>query len=212
MSDTTQQLLKKFKSYKKSYLDHLEEFKDLAENGQRPETLIITCVDSRIDPAVLFNAALGEILVIRTKANIVPAYDARHPREQVAAVLEFAVCHLHVKNIIVMGHSDCGGINFLMNSADNQNPKENYITSWLEPLLPLKETIKKENPSASHEVLCTACEKANTIRSFKNLKTYPWIKQGFKEKTLELHGWYFNLSDCMIEKFEPKSNSFSIAI
>jgi len=208
MNETIQQMLKKFKSYRNSYLKHEEKFKELAEHGQHPETLIIACVDSRIDPAILFNAALGELLVIRTKANIVPAYDSAYPREQVAAALEFAVNILQVKNIIVMGHSDCGGINFLVNQMPETKTCDSYISTWLEPLIPLKEKTQQQNPQAKSEELCKACEKANTIQSYQNLATYPWIKQKLKEKSLDIFAWYFNLSECQIEKYDPNKKTF----
>ena len=212
MKDSVKQLLKKFKSYKDSYLEHHEGFKLLTEKGQNPETLIITCVDSRIDPAVLFNAALGELLVVRTKANIIPAFDSTHPTEQVSAVLEFATTVLNVKNIIIMGHSHCGGIQYLMNQFDENHVHNNYISAWLKPLLPLKQIILKDNPTATNAQLCHACEKENTIRSFNHLKTYPWIAKKLKDQTLTIHGWYFNLSHCMIEEYDFETKSFTDSI
>lgn len=208
MSHSIEQMLEKFKSYKKSYLEHQEGFKDLVKHGQHPETLIITCVDSRIDPAILFNSALGDLLVIRTKANIIPAYDPNYHRDQIAAVLEFAVTILEVKNIIVMGHSDCGGINFLMNQIDNISPKESFISGWLEPLLPLKQHILETHPDASNKAQCQACEKANLIQSFEHLKTYPWISPRLENHTLHIFGWYFNLATCAIERYIPETKQF----
>jgi carbonic anhydrase len=212
MKESVPQLLKKFKSYKDSYLDHHEGFKLLSENGQNPETLIITCVDSRIDPAVLFNAALGELLVIRTKANIIPAYDPTFPREQVSAVLEFATTVLNVKNIIIMGHSQCGGIAYVMNQLQDKPSQDSYISAWLKPLLPLKKAILTNNPTETIAQLCPVCEKENTIRSFNHLKTYPWIAKKLHNKTLAIYGWYFNLRDCMIEEYDPESQIFRDAI
>jgi carbonic anhydrase len=209
MTDTVKNLLKKFKSYKESYLEHHEGFKQLSTQGQNPETLIITCVDSRIDPAVLFNAALGELLVVRTKANIIPAYDPLHPKEQVSAVLEFATTVLQVKNIIVMGHSHCGGIQYLMNQFQENTADQSYISSWLKQLLPLKQTVLKKNPSAAATQLCHACEKENTIRSFEHLKTYPWIAKKLQDQNLSIYGWYFHLSHCTIEQYDPQLHHFS---
>src|ERR687893_2036610 len=86
-------------------------FAALAEAGQRPEIMVIGCVDSRVSPEVIFDASPGELLVVRNVANLVPPYepdgDSQHGT---SAALEFGVQALRVKHIIVLGHELCGGI------------------------------------------------------------------------------------------------------
>lgn len=85
----------------------------LLKQGQSPKTMIIGCSDSRVDPAILTNCAPGDIFTVRNVANLVPPYQEDGGQHGVSAALEFAVCHLGVEHIIVLGHSQCGGIDAL---------------------------------------------------------------------------------------------------
>lgn len=83
--------------------DHnLKELRDNLVKGQHPEVLVITCSDSRVVPEFIFNASLGDIFVIRTAGNVI--------NEGELATVEYAIEHLKVKRIIVLGHTHCGAV------------------------------------------------------------------------------------------------------
>src|SRR5678810_394110 len=106
------------------YAGERSRYEMLAETGQRPEIMVIGCVDSRVSPEVIFDAAPGELLVVRNVANIVPRYEApTTPANDIShqhgtsAALEFAVKALKVGHIVVLGHAFCGGIKAFASDA-----------------------------------------------------------------------------------------------
>ena len=92
-------------------------FETLAESGQRPRALVISCVDSRVDPGVIFDAAPGDLLTVRNVANLVPPYAPDIANHGTSAAVEFAVQVLAVPHILVMGHELCGGVQVLLEGA-----------------------------------------------------------------------------------------------
>src|ERR1700722_11780352 len=108
----------------------------LAQTGQKPEIMVVGCVDSRVSPEVIFDAAPGELLVVRNVANLVPAYEPdRVSHHGTSAALEFGVQALRVKHIIVLGHAHCGGISAY---ADEQEPLSpgDFIGKWMSQIAP----------------------------------------------------------------------------
>jgi carbonic anhydrase len=105
-----------------------ERFEKLAD-GQQPETLVIACSDSRVDPAMVFGAAPGELFVVRNVAALVPPYEPDGGRHGVSAALEFGVRMLGVKRIVVMGHARCGGVQALLLGAPKQC--RDFVEPWM---------------------------------------------------------------------------------
>src|ERR1700716_1022522 len=91
-------------------------YRNLAEQGQSPEIMVIGCCDSRVSPEVIFDARPGELFVVRNVANLVPPYSPDGTYHGVSAALEFAVGALRVQHIVVLGHARCGDISAF---ADN---------------------------------------------------------------------------------------------
>lgn len=85
-------------------------YEQLARRGQRPKTLIVACSDSRVDPQTVFDAAPGELFVVRNVAGLVPPYSPDGVYHGTSAALEFGVRVLKVENIVVLGHAQCGGV------------------------------------------------------------------------------------------------------
>src|ERR687890_47258 len=110
----------------------------LAEAGQRPEIMVIGCVDSRVSPEVIFDASPGELLVVRNVAALVPPYEPdRDSQHGTSAALEFAVQALRVKHIVVMGHAYCGGI---AGEGDPLSPGD-FIGRWMSQVAPAAEKL-----------------------------------------------------------------------
>lgn len=87
-----------------------ERYRGLAEKGQRPETMVIACSDSRVDPQTVFGCGPGELFVVRNVAALVPPYSPDGGYHGTSAALEFAVRVLQVKRLVVLGHARCGGV------------------------------------------------------------------------------------------------------
>lgn len=173
-------------------------YKKLSTEGQSPSVLVISCSDSRVDPSIVLNTDPGDLFVIRNVANIVPPYE----NEEIAchgtsAAIEYAVNHLKIKDLIIFGHSQCGGIKTLIEDEENNHT---FIDNWIYIVQEAKEKALAQN--LSHEECCRCCEKEAIKISIKNLLTFPFIKERIEKNLLQLHGWYFNLESGHIEIIE----------
>src|SRR5215211_6683759 len=181
----------------------------LAETGQRPEIMVIGCVDSRVSPEVIFDAAPGELLVVRNVANLVPPYEpARGSQHGTSAALEFGVQALQVKHIVVLGHAFCGGIRAF---ADEQEPLSpgDFIGNWMSQIAPAAESIGACG-KGDRAAYLRRLEFASVELSLKNLMTFPFVRTLVECGKLELHGAYFGVAagrllvrDLDTGRFEP---------
>ncbi|PIR32090.1 MAG: carbonic anhydrase [Alphaproteobacteria bacterium CG11_big_fil_rev_8_21_14_0_20_44_7] len=193
--------------YKKYFASGSTLYEELKKTGQSPKTLIIACSDSRVDPSIITSADPGDIFVIRNVANIVPPCEKSDSGlHGVSAALEFGVCVLGVRHIVVLGHSNCAGIHSLLNS-DNVDGTD-FIAKWVNVASAAKEKTIRENPQAKESVLQHSCEKESILLSLNNLLTFPWIKSRIEEKKLKLHGWYFAIADGSLHEYNPKKELF----
>lgn len=196
--------------YKKFKTEHFEEsnlYDELVENGQQPKVLVVACCDSRVDPAIVTNCKPGELFVVRNVANLVPPYDNDPKHHGTSAALEFGVTSLNVSDIIVFGHSHCGGIRALMEQAEH-SPNYTFITAWMNIAKAAKQQVLAEHKHESLDLQSHHCEKQSLIISLQNLKTFPWIADRVAKNRLSLHAWYFNLKTGMIETYQSDINAF----
>jgi carbonic anhydrase len=115
-------------------------YRELAEAGQTPQTMVIGCCDSRVSPEVIFDARPGELFVVRNVANIVPPYAPDGQAHGVSAALEFGVAALKVKNIVVLGHAHCGGVKAFAEDAEPLTPGD-FIGKWMRLMAPAAEKV-----------------------------------------------------------------------
>ena len=203
-----------FKQFQKNYFCGSDTLFSSLAQGQSPSTMVIACSDSRVDPAILTGCAPGELFIVRNVANLVPPYQPDPGHHGVSAALEFAVKHLKVENIIVLGHGSCGGITSLLEHGgvppeEIDQPSE-FISQWVQIGEPARQRVREELAGQPAGVVQQACEQAAIQVSLENLLTFPWVKQRADAGNLQLYGWYFDLetgdlSSYMTEtgKFEP---------
>ncbi|KAK1418270.1 hypothetical protein QVD17_27413 [Tagetes erecta] len=188
----------RFLSFKKQkYLENLEHYQELAQ-AQAPKFLVISCADSRVCPSYILGFQPGEAFVVRNVANLVPPFE-NGPCETNAA-LEFSVNTLQVENILVTGHSCCGGIQALMSMEDEEN-SSSFIKNWVVVGKAARSTTKATTSNLSFDQQCKHCEKESINNSLLNLLTYPWIEERVAKGLLTLHGGYYNFVDCTYEKW-----------
>ena len=165
-----------------------DRYEALAHWGQRPETLVIACSDSRVDPQTVFGAVPGELFVVRNMAGLVPPFqpDARY--HGTSAALEYAVRVLRVRRIVVLGHALCGGIRAMVEGA----PKN--ARDFVEPWVAIAEPVLKNIPPGipSDQVLAH-CEAEAVRLSLDNLQSFPWVREGVDGGSLELLGFRFDI-------------------
>lgn len=182
-----------FKQFQRSYFGENHELFDRLKQRQQPHTLIVSCCDSRVDPAILTGSEPGDLFVVRNVANLIPPCETGGGHHGISAALEFGVCGLCVEHIIVLGHSQCGGIRALMEDAYGSG-EGGFISQWMSIAAPARDKIRKELPHKSFDLQARACEQAAILLSLENLLSFPWIAQRVSNGTLLLHGWYFDLT------------------
>lgn len=182
---------------------HFEPLK----KGQNPSTMFIGCSDSRVDPAILTNSSPGDLFMVRNVANLVPPYQMDDKLHGVSAALEFAVCHLEVEHIIILGHSSCGGIKALMDGTCGCKGG-GFISHWMSIAQPAKDKILAELPDKDPALQRRAAEQAAILLSLENLHTFPFITDRIKQGKLSLHGWYFDIEQGELLTYQPKDGAF----
>ena len=180
--------------------------------GQQPETMIIACSDSRVDPSQIFDVDPGEMFVVRNVAAMVPPFEPVAGHHGVSAALEFAVQVLQVKEIVVMGHGMCGGCRAaLTQELHGAEPGEGgFIAEWIamfdEARAPIAASLGTTGRTAER-----AMEEAGVKVSLANLRTFPCIRRKEREGTLKLRGAFFAISDGVLHLLDEASGVFEPA-
>ena len=180
------------------------EYETLAQAGQKPHTLIVACSDSRADPALIFDAAPGQLFVVRNVANLVPPYEPDGLLHGVSAALEFGVKVLNVRRIVVMGHAHCGGVDAMLNGAPDICA--DFVAPWVAQGSAVVRRVAEE---VSEDQVEGAAEEAVVRLSIENLRTFPWIAEREAAGELTLTGLHFGIADGVLRaltnkpRFEP---------
>jgi len=178
--------------FKKSFEKKQDFYNNLSNEGQSPKFLVISCCDSRVHPAQIMDTNPGDIFVIRNVANLIPVNEPDGKSHGTSAAMEFAVKHLNVKHIIVLGHSQCGGIKTLM-EGEHFSSKYSFVDPWMGIAKNARLSVLEKHKDKSFEEQCSFCEKISIGISLNNLMTFPWIKEKCDSGELNIHGWYFNI-------------------
>ena len=207
-SPKLQQLLAGIRDFQnRFYQQDPNPMQDLVEYGQHPKVLVISCSDSRVDPAILMAAEPGDLFTVRHVANLVPPYQQPGEFDGARAAIEYAVRDLQVEHIVILGHAHCGGIKALLGMLGGHKPARDFIGDWvaiassacyryvfnrdsasMNDNWPLPEAELAHIKEHQHLV-----ERAAIRGSLDNLKHYPWISERLADNRLSLHGWWFDL-------------------
>lgn len=166
---------KKYASGDQSIMQHLSHY------GQQPEIMVVACCDSRVDPALILQCNPGELFVVRNIANIIPPYEMDKGHHGTSAALELGVRFLKVKHLILLGHSQCAGIQTLLHGEDAH--ENDFITPWVS-------LIKTPHPDQQDT---DDYAKVALNQSYQNCLTFPWISERVKQKNLIIHLWFFDI-------------------
>ncbi|MDH2917832.1 MAG: carbonic anhydrase [Sideroxydans sp.] len=182
-------------------------YRNLVEQGQTPKVMIVGCCDSRVDPALIFDCAPGDLFVIRNVANLVPPAEDRAGHHGTTAALEYGVCNLAVEHIVVLGHAHCGGIHNLLQTAGRDNPNS-YIDDWMSLVEAARLQVMTDFSDASDEVRQRECEQRAIVVSLQNLLSFSWIAERVASGTLALHGWYFDIESGQLLAYQADREKF----
>ena len=185
-----------------------QRWSELAE-GQSPRVMILSCADSRVDPAQIFDARPGEMFVARNIAALAPPYETSSGYHGVSAALEFAVTQLKVEEILVMGHGLCGGCSAaLTGQFDDTAPGEgHFIADWVSMLRAARDKVRARHTDLDRDAYLDMEQEAVKV-SLANLRTFPWIAEREKAGDLKLHGAHFSISEGRLYVLDEAEENF----
>ena len=200
-------LVNKYKTWKSSYyLDNSEKFNKLAEEGQNPTTLVISCCDSRIHATSIFGAGEGEFFIHRNIANLVPHFSNSSEHLGTSATIEYATRELKIEHVIILGHTGCGGIKTAYNNYKKSNDKDYlFINKWLSILTPIFKNFSNES-SIKNQI--QKLEEESIKNSINNLFSFPNIKQDVENNRIQVHGLIHDIGSGDLKYLNPITEEF----
>jgi carbonic anhydrase len=172
-------------------------YQALARFGQRPETLVVSCSDSRVDPQTVFGAVPGELFVVRNVAGLVPPFSPDGSYHGTSAALEFGVRILKVARIVVLGHAQCGGVRSMVEGVPPG--ARDFVEPWMSIA---KSVMERLPPDLPHHDLLDHCETEVVRITLENLMTFPWVRDAVAAGNLELHGFRFDIHSGVLGRLE----------
>jgi carbonic anhydrase len=205
-----QKLVRGIHDFRANYFaNHRALFEQLATQGQRPETLFITCSDSRVVPNLITSTAPGELFIIRNVGNIVPS-PSRGLMGGVAAAIEYAVEVLEVENLIVCGHTGCGAIDAILHPERAAHLR--HVPLWLAEAQRILPIMEERYPHLDGEARLMAAVEENVLVQLENLRTFDFVAQRLEKGTLKMSAWVFKIATGEVFDYDPASEQFALLV
>jgi carbonic anhydrase len=199
-----QQLVAGIHRFKRDVFRRQREFFEELAKGQEPQSLFITCSDSRIDPNLITHTDPGDLFVLRNAGNIIPAYGATTGGE--VATIEFAIMGLGVRDIVVCGHSHCGAMKGVLDPASVAEMPA--VADWLKNAEATRRIIRAKYSQLSGEALLDAAIEENVLMQIENLQTHPAVAVALAEDKLKLHAWVYEIETGEVFAFDDDAQQF----
>lgn len=171
--------------------------------------MVISCCDSRVHVTSIFGADQGEFFIHRNIANLVPPYEPDGDHHGTSATVEYAVTVLKVAHLIVLGHSQCGGvagcIDMCKGNAPQLEEKESFVGRWMDILRPKFELVSDISDETEQ---ARQFERQSVVASLENLMTFPFVESAINNGELSVHGLWTDIGEGGLECFDPASNRF----
>jgi carbonic anhydrase len=197
-STIIKRMLKGYEAFREKYV-HGENsvMQQLATDGQQAQIMVVACCDSRVDPALILQCDPGDLFVVRNVANIVPPFEKDSGYHGISAALEFGIKFLKVKHLILLGHTQCGGINALLNAHTMQ--ENDFISKWVSVI-----DTKIDQKSSPDEL----AKKALNC-SYQNCLSFPWINDKIECESLIIHRWFFDIEKGEIFAYDQDKHCYN---
>ncbi len=185
------------------------QYQHLAEHGQNPKVMCISCADSRVDPLAITQSGPGHVFAIRNVANLVPAWSSQPEKKCLSteSALRYGVLNLEVEHLLIMGHAHCGGIRALIETPDTEHSEDPTI-QWVHHLHAARCHVHNHHPDATTDGLASMCEKQGLRQSQTHLMTYPFIAERVARQQLAIHLWHFDIATGHVEVFDAQTQQF----
>jgi carbonic anhydrase len=188
-----------------AYVKQKARFDALASDGQSPPVMIISCCDSRVDPATVFDTVPGQVFALRNVANLVPPYEIGGGLHGVSAAIEFGVLGLEVRHIVILGHAQCGGITASLSGSDLGQQGHSFVDKWVGIIDEARQAVLASNTDDPQHAL-----ELETVKvSLANLRTFPFIVEREKAGLLKLHGAYFGIAEGELHVLDETTGVFA---
>jgi carbonic anhydrase len=186
------------------FSSHKELFERLDQRDQTPETLFITCSDSRISPNLITQTQPGELFILRNVGNLVPPYESMGG---MAAGIEFAVASLQVKDIIICGHSNCGAMKALL--EPEQLSELPASRAWLVHARATERIMWESYGHLQGRELLHATVEENVLVQLENLRRHPAVAKAMANRMLHLHAWVYKIETGEVFAFDPERGQYA---
>lgn len=191
-----------------TYAENRSWYRRLADEGQHPRAMVVSCCDSRVHVTSIFGADQGEFFIHRNIANLVPPFSPDGTYHGTSAALEYAVTTLNVAHLIVLGHSGCGGVQGCYDMCSGHAPEleksSSFVGRWMDILRPGFDAL----PAGDDTARVNALEKAAIVISLRNLMTFPFVQAAVDDDMLTLHGLWHDIGAGTLECYDPAQGSF----
>lgn len=209
MSHFPDHLTDRYRRFKfRHFAPNLDHYEQLAEFGQNPDVMLISCCDSRVDPESIFSAMPGELFVMRNVANLVPPYETTGKFHGVSAALEFAALNIRVKHIVILGHSGCGGVRACIEEDAARQTAAQFIRNWMSMLDDAKQEVLARLAGRPPAELRAALEREGIKASLANLRTFPCIQTLESKGRIALHGAHFEIAGGTLSVLNQATGQF----
>ncbi|WP_428927043.1 carbonic anhydrase [Marinibacterium sp. SX1] len=203
-------LLQRYHGWKAtSYAENRSWYRRLADEGQRPRAMVISCCDSRVHVTSIFGADSGEFFIHRNIANLVPPYEPDGDHHGTSAAVEYAVTVLKVSHLLVLGHSQCGGVKGCLDMCKGHAPelevKESFVGRWMDILKPKFDKVSDLSDPVAQE---RALEKEAVLTSLDNLMSFPFVEERVRSGELGLHGLWTDIGEGGLQVYDPARGEF----
>ncbi|MEP4248117.1 carbonic anhydrase [Tateyamaria sp.] len=203
-------LLQRYQGWKATtYAENSAWYRRLANEGQRPRTMVISCCDSRVHVTSIFGADQGEFFIHRNIANLVPPFAPGGDHHGTSAAVEYAVTVLEVAHVVVLGHSRCGGVQGCVDMCEGRAPEleeeTSFVGRWMDILRPKYEQVADiEDETEKTRRL----EQLGVVASLENLMTFPFVEQRVNDGTLSIHGLWTDIAEGTMCQFVNGMDEF----
>ena len=203
-------LLQRYKGWHATdFAENRGWYERLVKHGQRPRSMVISCCDSRVHVTSIFGAEMGEFFIHRNIANLIPPYKPDGDLHGTSAAIEYAVTSLDVSNILVMGHSHCGGVAGCLDMCSGNAPaleeETSFVGRWMDLL---RDGYERVRELPDREAQLRALEREAVLTSLENLMTFPYVADGVADGQLSLHGLWNELETGGLEYYDAAAGKF----
>jgi carbonic anhydrase len=197
MNNPFKKLITGYQQFREKYATGDQSImQQLAYHGQNPDIMIVACSDSRVDPCVILQSDPGELFIVRNVANIVPPYEKDNKHHGVSAALEFGINHLNVSHLIILGHSQCGGIKALIEHQTTDT--SDFIHNWV--------SIINKDRFTSNDV--DECARQALHQSYNDCLAFPWIQEKVAANELSIHRCFFDIKHGLVSMYSEESKKY----